>query len=274
MALFYYDYPLENDIENKEEVWNTLFDRNLSEEEFYKNYKWEASLKWHYLYAHDKLEYRCKLDTKNPIGYYTNRWKVSANTPCKEELIIDPYDKKYTKLISAAQQLRSKYYKVVERGYVKDQSYMGGYNYEIYEKTFMFIRLINSVKERDYCYLLPAVLTQKSIAIVEQTRAYYPKAASGTINRALDEFIRRKHNPTQKEVIDFLINLIGNREIYLSATPPFLTKIYRPTIGGRIGKHAIWVPHSYERKITLVNANFIANTDVKSILSNIGYIKY
>lgn len=138
----------------------------------------------------------------------------------------------------------------------------------------MFIKLINSVNDKDYGYLLPAVLTQKCTAIVEQTRAYYPKTASGTINMALDEFIKRKHNPTQKEVIDFLINLIGNREIYLSEEPSFLAKIYTTRIGERIGERYTLVPHSYERETTFVNAKFIANTDVKSILSNIGYIKY
>ena len=93
--------PLKSDIENKEEVWNTLFDRNSSYEEFYK---FGGCLGFPYLDVYssnqndNKLEYRCKLDIDNPIGYYTNRWQeVSANARCREELIIDPYDKKYTK---------------------------------------------------------------------------------------------------------------------------------------------------------------------------------
>ena len=268
--------PLKSDIENKEEVWNTLFDRNSSYEEFYK---FGGRLGFPYLDVYssnqndNKLEYRCKLDIDNPIGYYPNRWSyVRVNTQPNAELIIDPYD--YTKPTSFAQQLRTKHYKVVGRGHVEDQPYRRGYDYEIYEKTFMFIKLINSVNDKNYAYLLPAVLTQKCTAIVEQTRAYYPKTASGTINMALDEFIRRKHNPTQKEVIDFLINLIGNREIYLSEEPSFLAKIYTTRIGERIGERYTLVPHSYERETTFVNAKFIANTDVKSILSNIGYIKY
>lgn len=280
MAISGIDLTLQSDIENKEEVWNTLFDRNSSDKEFYRDAKWGSSLAYHYLDVsssrqNNKLKYRCKLDIDNPIGYYTNRWQeVSANARCREELIIDPYDKKYTKLISFAQQLRSKHYKVVGCGHVENQAYRRGYDYEIYEKTFMFIKLINSVNDKNYGYLLPAVLTQKCTAVVEQTRAYYPKTASGTINRALDEFIRRKHNPTQKEVVDFLINLIGDREIYLSEEPSFLAKIYTTIIGERIGERHTLVPHSYERETTFVNANFIANTDVKSILSNIGYIKY
>ena len=277
MAVVGFISPLANDIKNKEEVWNTLFDRNSSYEEFYK---FEGCLGFHYLDVssnrqNSKLEYRCKLDIDNPIGYYTNRWQgVSANARCREELIIDPYDKKYTKPISFAQQLRSKHYKVVGRKHVGGQPYNGGYDYEIYEKTFMFIKLINSVNDKDYGYLLPAVLTQKCTAIVEQTRAYYPKTASGTINMALNEFIKRKHNPTQKEVVDFLINLIGDREIYLSEEPSFLAKIYTTIIGERIGERHTLVPRSYEKEKTFVNAKFIADTDVKSILSNIGYIKY
>jgi len=263
--------PLKSDIENKEEVWNTLFDRNSSKKEFNDNaVEWKDGLNHRYLDVsssrqNNKLEYRCKLDIDNPIGYYPNRWSyVRVNTQPNAELIIDPYDEKYARPISLAQQLRSKHYKIVGHGQ----------DYEIYEKTFMFIKLINSVNDKDYGYLLPAVLTQKCTAIVEQTRAYYPKTASGTINMALDEFIKRKHNPTQKEVVDFLINLIGNREIYLSEEPSFLAKIYTTRIGERIGERYTLVPHSYERETTFVNAKFIANTDVKSILSNIGYIKY
>ena len=265
--------PLKSDIENKEEVWNTLFDRNSSKLEFSYCEEWKNGLSSGYLdvlsnYWNDKLEYRCKLDVNNPIGYYTNRWTVAVDTACRDELIIDPYDEKYTKPISLAQQLRSKHYKLIEGGFLK------GYKYEKYEKTFMFVKLINSVNSKDYKYLLPAVLTQKCTAIIEQTRAYYLKTASGTINMALDEFVRRKHNPTQKEVVDFLIDLIGNREIYLSEEPHFLAKkyhtVFKERLGGRGGR-VIREPYSYEAKTTFVNAKFIDNTDVKSILSNIGY---
>ena len=65
-----------------------------------------------------------------PIGYYPNRWSyVRVNTQPNAELIIDPYDEKYARPISLAQQLRSKHYKIVGHGQ----------DYEIYEKTFMFI---------------------------------------------------------------------------------------------------------------------------------------
>ena len=273
--------PLPQDIENKEETWNTLFDRNTSEKEFFGGLSstlkvdWIQDLRDNFITTHKgnhpELNYRCKLDIKAPIGYYINRQQVGANSWSMEEFIIDPYDEKYKRPKSRAQQFRSKHYKVVGSGHVKDQPYIRGYDYEIYEKTFMFVKLIDSVSG-SYSYLLPAMLTQKCTAIVEQTRAYYPKTASGTINMALDEFIRRKHNPTQKEVTDFLIGLIWDKEIYLSEEPSFLTKIY-VTQNTRIGGHMTLLPHSLERKTTFVKANFIANTDANAILSSIGYIR-
>ena len=136
----------------------------------------------------------------------------------------------------------------------------------------MFIKLLNCSSGQKYRYLLPAILTQKCTAIVEQTRAYYPKTASGTINKALDEFIRRKHNPTQKEVTDFLVNLIWDKEIYLSEEPSFLAKTYE-TQYEQIRGHLTLVPHSFEQETTFVKANFIANTDTNAILSSIGYIR-
>ena len=85
-------------------------------------------------------------------------------------------------------------------------------------------------------------------------------------------FIRRKHNPTQKEVTDFLISLIWDKEIYLSEEPSFLAKIYE-TRYARIAGNVTLVPHSFEEETTFVKANFIANTDANAILSSIGYIR-
>lgn len=289
MALQYYYIPssLPINIENKEEVWNIPFDRNSCLEEFKKGSStrefeeglrtevdWELYLKFHFIDVspNSKLEYRCRLDKEAPIGYYTNRLKVRIPTICHKEFVIDPYDERYKKSISLAEQLRSKHYKNVGSGHIEGTPYVRGYDYIIFEKTFMFIKLLNCSCGQEYSYLLPAIFTQKCTAIVEQTRTYYPKTASGTINKALDEFIRRKHNPTQKEVTDFLISLIWDKEIYLSEEPSFLAKIYE-TRYARIAGNVTLVPHSFEEEMTFVKANFIANTDANAILSSIGYIR-
>lgn len=282
MALqaYYVPYPLPTNIENKEEVWNIPFDRNSSKLEFKEKPTtdidsiWELYLKFHFIdVSHNsKLEYRCRLDKEAPIGYYTNRFKVKTRTICHKEFVIDPYDERYKKSISLAEQLRSKHYKNVGSGHVAGTPYVRGYDYIIFEKTFMFIKLLNCSSGQKYSYLLPAILTQKCTAVAEQTRTYYPKTASGTINKALDEFIRRKHNPTQKEVADFLVNLIWDKEIYLSEEPSFLAKHYE-TQYARIRGNLTLVPHSFEQETTFVKANFIANTDTNAILSSIGYIR-
>lgn len=282
MALQYYyiPYPLPTNIENKEEVWNIPFDRNSSISEFKEKPTtdidsiWELYLKFHFIdvLPNSKLEYRCKLDKEAPIGYYTNRLKVKIRTICHKEFVIDPYDERYKKSISLAEQLRSKHYKNVGSGHVADTPHVRGYDYIIFEKTFMFIKLLNCSSGQKHKYLLPAILTQKCTAVAEQTRTYYPKTASGTINKALDEFIRRKHNPTQKEVADFLVNLIWDKEIYLSEEPSFLAKRYE-TQYARIRGNLTLVPHSFEQETTFVKANFIANTDTNAILSSIGYIR-
>ncbi|WMI42924.1 hypothetical protein [Parabacteroides distasonis] len=282
MALqgYYTPYPLPTNIENQEEAWNIPFDRNSSRQEFNKrptteiDYKWKLYLSFHFtdVYPDTKLEYRCRLDKEAPIGYYTNRLKVRIPTICHKEFVTDPYDERYKKSISLAEQLRSKHYKNVGSGHEDTPYNVKGYDYIIFEKTFMFIKLLNCSSGQKYRYLLPAILTQKCTAIVEQTRAYYPKTASGTINKALDEFIRRKHNPTQKEVTDFLVNLIWDKEIYLSEEPSFLAKTYE-TQYEQIRGHLTLVPHSFEQETTFVKANFIANTDTNAILSSIGYIR-
>lgn len=107
-----------------------------------------------------KLEYRCRLDKEAPIGYYTNRFKVKTRTICHKEFVIDPYDERYKKSISLAEQLRSKHYKNVGSGHVAGTPYVRGYDYIIFEKTFMFykIYIIDPVGKSTAIYYLQYLL--------------------------------------------------------------------------------------------------------------------
>lgn len=280
--------PLPNKIENEEKVWNTLFDRNTiidefehpndpqldTEEVWYRNRgsSWyglrmkviyQSSCSCRYL-----LNCRYKIDFSSPIVYYTNRKKVYTYHSYRD-FVTDPYDKKYSKVITLKEALNLKGYRYLMSGKGQEESYI------ILEKTFMLVKIINCVNG-EYCYLPPVALTQLCTGVVKQTGGYYPKTASGAINMALNEFIRRKRNPTQKEVIDFFISLIGNKEFYLSNDSPFLSKMYACFIDNEIRYYRSkqLTSRLSEYEIALIKADFIADTDVKSILSNIGYINY
>lgn len=289
--------PLPNKIENEEKVWSTLFDRNTiihefehpndsqldTEEVWYRS----GGSSWYGLrekviyqssyFCRYLLNQRYKIDFSSPVVYYTNRKKVYAYHSYRD-FVTDPYDKKYSKVITLEEALNLKGYRYLMSGKDKDSSVFKGESYNILEKTFMFIKIINCVNG-EYCYLPPVALTQLCTGVVKQTGGYYPKTADGTINMALNEFIRRKRNPTQKEVIDFLISLIENKEFYLSNDSPFLSKMYACSaeyidndISYSRKKRLTSVFFEYET--ALIKADFIADTDVKSILSNIGYVKY
>lgn len=304
--------PLPNKIENEERVWNVLFDRNTIIDEFEHpntppqlntEVVWDKStgdgthygLRKKVIYQDSYvckhlLNHRYKIDFSSPIAYYTNRKKVFTYHSYRE-FITDPYNEKYNKITTLEDTLYLKNYNYLMSGKDEDTSLRKGESYKILEKKFLFIKIIDCVNG-EYCYLPPAALTQLCTGVVKQTGEYYPKTASGVINMALDEFIRRKRNPTQKEVLDFLITLIGNKEFYLSNDSLFSAKIYQCSasyIDNDINHYNPYDARSIyewnnrkrqltfatgENEIALIKADFIADTDVKSILSNIGYIKY
>ena len=279
MAQFFTCPFLEN-IKNKEQVWATPFDRDISFAELEHFNKRLASGSWMGLIGFPHVPFlfnvrekkwmldeeylngsnsRYKLNPMNPIRYGSCWFKYSPeeylNYHQHQYIINNAYaDLTFEK---AGKLLTTKGYKISSSTLSPNERYA--------EKTFMAISLINSITGSEYC-LLPACLTQRCKTYIEQSKEYSLQTASGIINRALDEFIRRKINPTQKEIVDFLIELIGNKEIYISEEH-FIAQVYH-----------IHKRYGYEKKpkitwnisnnnVILCKADFIKDTDVKTILS-------
>lgn len=275
---YFYRYPFFEDIENKEQVWATPFDRDISYAELEHFNKRLISGSWMGLIGFPYVPFlfnvrekkwmldeeylngsnsRYKLNPMNPIRYGICWLKYSPEEYLNNHQYI--INNEYADLTfeKAGKLLISKGYKISPSTLFPNE-YCA-------EKTFMAISLINSVTGSE-CLLLPACLTQR--CKTEQSKKYSLQTASGIINRALDEFIRRKINPTQKEIVDFLIELIGNKEIYISEEhfTAQVCHIHR-SYGYREKLKITW--DISNNNVILCKADFIKNTDVKTILSYI-----
>jgi len=280
MASFIH-YPFLEDIENKEQVWATPFDRDISYAELEHFNKRLISGSWMGLIGFPYVPFlfnnrekkwmldeeylngsnsRYKLNPMNPIRYGSCWFKYSP------EEYLNYHNHRYIINNEYADLTFEKAGKLLTtKGYKISSSTLSPNEY-CAEKTFMAISLINSVTGSE-CLLLPACLTQR--CKTEQSKKYSLQTASGIINRALDEFIRRKINPTQKEIVDFLIELIGNKEIYISEEH-FIAQIYdRVCYYSNYEKRYKSTWGSSDKNVILCKADFIKNTDVKTILSYI-----
>lgn len=271
MAQFFTCPVLEN-IKNKEQVWATPFDSDIFYAEL--NFVFNRITRWGrntnllgYPYFPSKLNEslftgsnsRYKLNPLNPIRYTDVFFSYNQKSFFINRRYITNNEPEFNLTFEKTEKL------LLSKGYnISSDTFCSGGKYA--EKTLMVISLISSITGHEW-YLLPAILTQKRRVSIEQREGYYFKTASGIINRALNEFIRRKINPTQKEIIDFLIELIDNKEIYISEEH-LIAQIYdRVRYYSNYEERYKSTWGSSDKNVILCKADFIKDTDVKTILS-------